>query len=65
MKKKLLVILPVVFLTILGGLWTYQAKYADSVFIVPVPRFIMGETNKNVSYDIVIGKSQIHPWGTL
>lgn len=44
-------------------LWYWQARYAEALFTVDVPRFIAGCVH--VRYSIAIGKSQVHPFWTV
>lgn len=43
--------------------WIYQATIPDSVVIYKIPHWIAGGTN--TSYSLVIGKSQLKPFGTI
>jgi hypothetical protein len=53
------------FLFCLASSWWYQATLAKNLVSFDVPDWIIGNTNRNVSYSVAIHKSQIKPWGTL
>ena len=63
MRKSLWILCAVAFGLFLS--WYWQARYARNLVSIDVPDWIMGNTNRNVSYSIAIHKSQIKPWGTL
>ncbi len=60
MKKKLLWG-SIIFLSILSPLWWWQANKAEDLFKVKIP--FAG--NNTTSYSLVIGESQIYPYGTI
>jgi hypothetical protein len=63
MKRSLWIFLAFPFCLVFS--WWYQATLAINLVSFDVPDWIMGNTNRNVSYSIAIHKSQIKPWGTL
>lgn len=65
-KRKLIAAGAILALIALLGLrWYWQAKYAEHLIMFHVPDWIMRNSDPDVSYSVAIGKSQIHPYGTL
>lgn len=65
MKKKLLLstIPPLIGCLLISILWWWRATQAETVMVIHVPKWIAG--GGNTSYMVVIGKSQIKPYGTI
>lgn len=64
MKKTLVVLYAFALVaSIVLYAWYWQANHAKNLLMIPIPRWVAGSSN--VSYQIIIGKSQIKNYGTL